>query len=276
MEGVEGFWCPICRLKLGDEIQLTVHFDEKHEREDPAIVQNLKDLLSKAKKKIILNEETDFDASNTSNISEFSKELYGLEPSIYHPVSGIHYEILDDNDCKIEMVDKYDQFRLERAKRADIRAMDINKLIVRLEKLIDNLPTDPVKRRNHEQSIVPWINERDVPLCPSCAGSFGMMRRKHHCRLCGGVMCEDCSDKVSFDLAQRLTNPATISDFHQEDAGDKSQKSSLGTPTHKSKAQATYDGLVSNLADLAGFADSQNNFRSCQHCKAVREVHSNV
>ena len=174
MEGVEGFWCPICRLKLGDEIQLTVHFDEKHEREDPAIVQNLKDLLSKAKKKIVQHEEPDLDVSNTT-IPEFSKELYGLEPSVYHPVSGIHYDILDDNECKVQLVDKFDQFRLERAKRADIRAMDINKLIVRLERLKSNLPADPVKRRNHEQSIVPWIDEKDVPLCPSCAGSFGMI-----------------------------------------------------------------------------------------------------
>ena len=37
----------------------------------------------------------------------------------------------------------------------------------------------------------------------------------------------------------------------------------------KSKAQATYDGLVSNLVDLAGFAEAQRNFRSCLLCKEV-------
>ena len=96
-----------------------------------------------------------------------------------------------------------------------------------------------------------------------------MMRRKHHCRLCGGVMCEDCSDKVSFELAERLIHPATISDFNQDhdNTGENGQKSSASSPTKsKSKAQATYDGLVSNF-----FADTQNNFRSCQHCKEVLE-----
>ena len=49
----EGFLCPICMADLGDENQLIVHFDEKHSREDPAIVQNFKDLFSRAKNKII-------------------------------------------------------------------------------------------------------------------------------------------------------------------------------------------------------------------------------
>ena len=60
-------------------------------------------------------------------------------------------------------------FREERAKRVDVRTMDINKFIVRLEKLMNQLPSDPVKRRNHEQKVVPWINEKDVPRCPECA-----------------------------------------------------------------------------------------------------------
>ena len=47
--------------------------------------------------------------------------------------------------------------------------MDINKFIVRLEKLMTQLPSDPVKRRSHEQKVVPWINEKDVPRCPECA-----------------------------------------------------------------------------------------------------------
>ena len=199
MEDVrEGFLCPICMLDLGDEVQLTVHFEEKHSNEDSAIVQNFKDFLKQAKKKIVQDEEL---PGNDYN-ADFSQEIYGMQPSEYHPVSGILYDILEHSDNKIEVIDKFDQFRLERAKRADIRAMDINKLIVRLERLLSDIPTDPVKRRNHEQSIVPWINEKDVALCPSCAKSFGMTRRKHHCRLCGAVMCEDCSAKVSFDLAQ--------------------------------------------------------------------------
>jgi len=256
----------MCIINFPDEYQLTVHFEEKHAREkDPVIVQNIKELYGKAKKKIVQQEEIFEESNNTTE--EFSNELYGLEPSAFHPVSGIHYEIINESDNKIALSDKFDQFRLERAKRADIRAKDINKFIVRLERLLTDLPSDPVKRRNHEQSVVPWINEKDVPLCPSCAKGFGITRRKHHCRLCGGVMCEDCSDRVSFDLAQRLINPATLNKFSQGDKDGELQK--ISGQGSKSKAQATYDGLVSNLVDLAGFTDSQSNFRSCQLCKEV-------
>ena len=37
-------------------ILLQVHFEEAHDKEDPAFIQNLKDLFGKAKKKI-LNED---------------------------------------------------------------------------------------------------------------------------------------------------------------------------------------------------------------------------
>ena len=52
----EGFLCPICLADLHDVIQLQVHFEEAHDKEDPAFIQNLKDLFGKAKKKI-LNED---------------------------------------------------------------------------------------------------------------------------------------------------------------------------------------------------------------------------
>ncbi len=123
----EGFLCPICMADLGDDIQLTVHFDEKHSREDPAIVQNFKELLTKAKKKIT----SDQHPSNSSVLTEptefdYKQEFFGLEPSMYHPVSGIHYDIEHANEP--EIIDKFEQFRKDRRDRVDPRAKDINKL----------------------------------------------------------------------------------------------------------------------------------------------------
>lgn len=261
-EGLEGFICPMCYADLKGDNQLIVHFDEKHSREDPAIVQSFKELFSKAKKKFeTSNNEQENDQSSVLETTDFSKEVYGKE-SLHHPVSGIHKDILEEADSEIQVFDKFELFREERAKRVDIRAMDINKFIVRLEKLMNQLPSDPVNRRNHEQKVVPWINEKDVPRCPECANSFNMMRRRHHCRLCGGVMCEDCSDFVSFELAERLINPATISKFNQSNDAPK-------TSPNKSKAQAKYDDLITNFLDFAGFAEDQRSFRSCKLCKEV-------
>ena len=266
-EELEGFICPICMANLGDQIQLTVHFEEKHSKEDPEILKNLKDIFAKAKNSIVKKDPSTSELNQSAaDISinqppEFTKDLYGYEPSAYNPVSGIHYDRLKESDNTIEVTALFNEFRQERSKRVDIRAMDINKLILRLERLMTQLPSDPMKRRIHEQSVVPWINEKDVSLCPNCAKSFGMTRRKHHCRLCGAVMCAECSDLVSFELAQRLINPATISKFHQDDQEQVSPS--------KSSSRVSYDRIMSNLVDLAGFAEAQRNFRSCQHCKEV-------
>ena len=34
----------------------------------------------------------------------------------------------------------------------------------------------------HEKSLVPWVDDSMVPLCPDCGKSFNLSRRKHHCR----------------------------------------------------------------------------------------------
>ena len=45
----------------------------------------------------------------------------------------------------------------------------------------------------YEQSVVPWMEGSMVPRCPECAAKFGLTRRRHHCRLCGAVICNECS-----------------------------------------------------------------------------------
>ncbi|CAG8451484.1 6551_t:CDS:10 [Ambispora gerdemannii] len=63
------------------------------------------------------------------------------------------------------------------------------------------LPTLKHRRRASEQSIVKWEDDASVTNCPICGNSFGKItNRKHHCRLCGRVICEKCSSKVSLNL----------------------------------------------------------------------------
>jgi len=290
----EGFLCPICMADLGDVIQLQLHFDERHSKEDPAFVQNLKDLFGKAKQKIkkgfddssnFLGNElsSDINSVNLSNNLQILNDnhqtvkLYGTEySSNVHPVSGIQNSYLEESEVEnvIPLTNHIDYYRTERAKRADMLAMDTNKLIIRLEKLMSSLPNDPVKRRTYEQAIVSWLPEESVKLCPNCAKSFNLTRRKHHCRLCGSIMCADCSDYVSFELARRLFNPASISKYEgngEDNDGSKNingsiSKNGSGKSFEKSRINPSYDNLAKNFADLTGMAESQQQFRSCTFC----------
>ncbi|KAM0753604.1 hypothetical protein T439DRAFT_322497 [Meredithblackwellia eburnea MCA 4105] len=40
-----------------------------------------------------------------------------------------------------------------------------------------------------EQSIVKWQEDSEAKQCPICTASFGLKTRRHHCRLCGRVVC---------------------------------------------------------------------------------------
>ena len=64
MDVKEGFLCPICMADLGDVIQLQVHFDEDHSKEDPAVVKNIKDFF-------LFQNQTSNDSSQHISINQF-------------------------------------------------------------------------------------------------------------------------------------------------------------------------------------------------------------
>ena len=40
-----------------------------------------------------------------------------------------------------------------------------------------------------------WEQDGDVATCRQCKNSFSSKRRKHHCRNCGRIFCNDCSSQ---------------------------------------------------------------------------------
>eukprot|EP01126_Amoeba_proteus_P066889 TRINITY_DN9767_c0_g2_i1.p1 TRINITY_DN9767_c0_g2~~TRINITY_DN9767_c0_g2_i1.p1 ORF type:complete len:237 (-),score=23.87 TRINITY_DN9767_c0_g2_i1:30-740(-) len=39
-----------------------------------------------------------------------------------------------------------------------------------------------------------WVQDEQASHCHSCTIDFGLVMRRHHCRLCGQVYCNDCCD----------------------------------------------------------------------------------
>ncbi|CAM9622363.1 unnamed protein product, partial [Phaeothamnion confervicola] len=69
-------------------------------------------------------------------------------------------------------------------------------------------------RSNEEAAgLVPrWIRDEEVDLCALCKEEFGVLTRKHHCRRCGRVCCDDCSKArllVPLDEVSRLPHTQT-------------------------------------------------------------------
>lgn len=56
----------------------------------------------------------------------------------------------------------------------------------------------------------PWVPDAMAPHCFGCSNQFTVIRRRHHCRACGGVFCNKCSSH-SIPLPQfELNDPVRV------------------------------------------------------------------
>ncbi|ORY39499.1 FYVE-domain-containing protein [Rhizoclosmatium globosum] len=105
---------------------------------------------------------------------------------------------------------------------SDVVALEVNKLESRYEKLAalyDEIPVMPSTKKKTlsrltsfasvgpnlkdiEQSVVSWQDDSEVSNCPICTSTFSTLfnplNRRHHCRLCGRVVCglETCISQI--------------------------------------------------------------------------------
>jgi hypothetical protein len=116
--------------------------------------------------------------------------------------------------------DLFKDFTRARREHVDKAALESNRLEKRLVRLITRLDEIPAttgifgvavlrKRREVEQEVAVWEYDKDITKCRLCAQKFGYTLRKHHCRVCGLVVCADsrteCSHEVPLSqLASKL------------------------------------------------------------------------
>lgn len=50
-----------------------------------------------------------------------------------------------------------------------------------------------------------FVPDSRVARCSRCSEPFGFWRRRHHCRICGGVVCWACSTKVRLSSNERAS-----------------------------------------------------------------------
>uniref|UniRef100_A0A1A8GA23 Zinc finger, FYVE domain containing 20 n=1 Tax=Nothobranchius korthausae TaxID=1143690 RepID=A0A1A8GA23_9TELE len=248
----EGFICPLCFKDLQSFYQLQGHYDE-HSGDDGHVRGQLKSLVQKAKKaKDKLLKRDGDDRPDTGSYESFY--YGGVDPYMWEP------QELGARRSHLEF------FKKHRAARIDHYVIEVNKLIIRLEKLtaFDRTSSDSAKIRAIEKSVVPWVNDSDVPFCPDCGNKFNIRNRRHHCRLCGSIMCRRCMEFVPLPLAQKLINgtrealcvPGSPSQTPYQPAGG----GSSGTGSRR--------GSISSLSSVASILEEKDDekIRCCHHC----------
>ncbi|NXI71133.1 RBNS5 protein, partial [Anseranas semipalmata] len=246
----EGFLCPLCLKDLQSLYQLQSHYEEEHSGEDRDVRGQLRNLVQKAKraKKKLLKREGD-DRTDSGSQERYESFSYGgVDPYMWEPqeVGAMRSHLSD--------------FKKHRAARIDHYVVEVNKLIIRLEKLtsFDRANTESAKIRAIEKSVVPWVNDQDVPFCPDCGNKFSIRNRRHHCRLCGSIMCKKCMELVSLPLASKLTSAS------KEALSSHTSPNSSPNSVHGSRR-----GSISSISSVSSVLDEKDDdrIRCCRHCK---------
>ncbi|KAF3903137.1 Rabenosyn-5 [Orbilia brochopaga] len=144
-------------------------------------------------------------------------------------------------DHKATVRDHTTDFLALRRKTVDKQHLETSRLDKRLTKLTQAL-TDPAaaealnvqqqqnsrvwpvslnglrnQRKLLEQSVVSWEDDAKVSNCPFCKQTFtNFSLRKHHCRLCGRVVCGDhrtgCSKEVGLNVNVNYKPPNSLTE----------------------------------------------------------------
>ena len=60
---------------------------------------------------------------------------------------------------------------------------------------------------NTNQYTELWTEDNSVNSCHNCKNEFTFLNRRHHCRLCGKIFCNSCSN---FYINKNLENKLII------------------------------------------------------------------
>lgn len=131
----------------------------------------------------------------------------------------------------------FDEFAKIRRKKVDREHMEVSRLEKRLTKLTQLLANPPpieetpsaggwfglstvgittakTQRKALEQSIITWEEDAMVSNCPFCQQEFSTYTfRRHHCRMCGRVVCGDpstgCSTEIGLNVNPKKSEKPT-------------------------------------------------------------------
>jgi hypothetical protein len=62
------------------------------------------------------------------------------------------------------------------------------------------------KYHGDNQFAAPWMSDKASKKCMRCGAKFTLLRRRHHCRLCGDLLCDKCSSRRIKSLGEEASS----------------------------------------------------------------------
>ncbi|CAN0100250.1 unnamed protein product [Lampetra fluviatilis] len=269
----EGFLCPMCVRDFPSVYQLQAHYEDAHSEDDRHVVHHIKNLLGRAKSKLLKRDE---------RVDPGTDGAADLVAAAVVTTGGIDTWMWEPQEPGLER-SHLDDFKRVRAARIDRSVIEMNRLLIRLEKLtsFDRMNTDPAKRKVLERSVVTWVSDEDVPCCPDCGRGFSVTSRRHHCRLCGSIMCKRCTHFLTIAFADKLTSANRVSSLAGSSAslptawsgGSAAGARAAGRPGEGGGHRRR--GSASSVGSLLLEDKDDDRVRCCRHCREalVRHEH---
>lgn len=134
----------------------------------------------------------------------------------------------DHHGVMVDHTKTFAEIRRKKVERQNLEIQRLEKRLTRLTQLLANPPEEQVgsggsllapvanlagqknARKQLEQSVVTWEEDAKVPRCAFCQQEFSWSFRRHHCRICGRVVCSDlqtaCSTEVGLNVNKPMSN----------------------------------------------------------------------
>ncbi|KAL8947512.1 MAG: hypothetical protein Q9222_006217 [Ikaeria aurantiellina] len=131
----------------------------------------------------------------------------------------------DRNGLEQDHTDEFIKFRRKTVDKTLLEVSRLEKRLTKLTQLLTNPPSEQPaspgnilwsfsnsknQRKHLEQSVVTWEEDSSVLRCPFCQQEFSNYTfRRHHCRLCGRVVCgdpiTDCSSEIGLNVTKSVS-----------------------------------------------------------------------
>ena len=125
-----------------------------------------------------------------------------------------------------------------------------------------------------------WQPDSEATCCTKCGEKFTLLRRRHHCRLCGGIFCNSCSearanknfDGVILAKPQRACMDC-YAELRRKPVGWGSQAASGKAPSKEPEPASDHESDASEESDADSSVEVQTDSRDRQRGGAkVRSV----
>lgn len=172
------------------------------QQEKNNIEESLSQELSTLQEKLVVQEslkselerESSVRADLSKKLTETEQTLKSIQAKSKQLINALQQQVAEQSDIRSKLESDVQKYKSKvQSLQIDL---DNSEAVQRdFVKLSQSLQIQLEKIRQAETEVR-WQHEEDIDDCNNCKQQFTVTKRKHHCRHCGKIFCNDCISKT--------------------------------------------------------------------------------